>query len=99
MKIEKSGILKAREECLKLGTTPNRLIINTEDYKDSMFKQTLFGMNIVVSRDVEKGQVYLIDKNTIEIVNTIYKKPSLFKRILKRLKDIWYTIKYGEGEE
>ncbi|KKM16361.1 hypothetical protein LCGC14_1686570 [marine sediment metagenome] len=95
MKIELHKILESRKEILEGGGNPTDLVINPQEYKDSNLKQNLFGMDIIVDRDCEKGKVYLIDRTKIRIEPfSVPKKLSLIKRIIKRLRDIWFTIKY-----
>ena len=90
--------MEAKNKILKEGATPTNLFINPDDYKNSFLKKTIFGMDIIVDKDVEKGKIYLIDTNKWEIVPPKIKKKTLYQKIMERIKGIIRIIKYGDRE-
>ncbi len=98
MKLTKSKIKGMRGKFLEAGSNPTTLIINPDDYKDSFLKQTIFGMEIIVTNDCEKNKVYIIDKTKIFRVKTKPKKKTLWQKIIERIRGIIRIIKYGDIE-
>lgn len=84
----KKAIQKMEDE----GLNPTHLLINP---KEKFGINSIFGIEIISSYDVPYGQAYLIDKDKIIFDRTAERKPSLLRRIIQRIKDVFYTLMNG----
>lgn len=92
MKITIEKVMEARKAFIESGYTPTTLIMHPDHHGDIQFCTTLFGMDVYCDPRNKKEEIYLIDKNQIRYIRT---KPKKYHWIIRRLRAIWYAIKYG----